>query len=189
MTFIKQYKEILKPEIRVSRNDIRPRNIYRISTYKGSDPITKTGEETRLVFVIGKIGTDRIHCIKLNDIRPIYFTQFINKLRDKRIPIPPNPRLEDILKTFSKDGKLLFETYIKRNPKIYSPILSNYRVYLLKDIVNVYEIRFEDEMLQKMFGEGSNTTKQRNVIQDEINQRDGGIATTQTNDTQGQNIQ
>jgi hypothetical protein len=65
-------------------------------------PITKTGEETRLVFVIGRIGTDRIHCIKLNDIRPIYFTQFINKLRDKRLPIPSDPRLEDILKTFSK---------------------------------------------------------------------------------------
>jgi hypothetical protein len=53
----------------------------------------------------------------------------------------------------------------------------------------VFEIRFEDEMLQKMFGEGSNATKQRNVIQDEINQRDGSITTTQTNDTQGENIQ
>jgi hypothetical protein len=108
MTFIKQYREILKPEVRVSRNEIRPRNIYRISTYKGSDPITKTGEETRLVFVIGKIGTDRIHCIKLNDIRPIYFTQFINKLRDKRIPIPANPRLEDILKLHKTKSKNIF---------------------------------------------------------------------------------
>lgn len=188
MTFIKQYKEILKPEVRVSRNEIRPRNIYRISTYKGSDPITKTGEETRLVFVIGRIGNDKIHCIKLNDVRPIYFTQFINKLRDKRLPIPPDAPLEAILKTFSRDGKLLFENYIKRSPKLYSQELSNYRVYLLKDIVNVYEMRFEDEMLQKMFGEGSNITKQRNVIRDEINQRDGSISSTQTNDTKGQNI-
>jgi hypothetical protein len=173
MTFIKQYKEILKPEVRVSRNDIRPRNIYRISTYKGSTPITKTGEETRLVFVIGRIGNDKIHCIKLNDIRPIYFTQFVNKLRDKRLPVPSDAPLESILKTFSRDGKLLFENHVKNNPKIYSPALSNYRVYSLKDIVNVYEMRFEDEILQKMFAPGSNTTTQRNVIQDEINEKDG----------------
>lgn len=183
MTFIKQYKDLLKPEVRVSRNEIRPRNIYRISTYKGSTPITKVGEETRLVFVIGRIGNDKIHCIKLNDIRPIYFTQFINKLRDKRLPIPPDAPLEVILKTFSRDGKLLFENYVKNNPRIYSPSLSNYRVYSLKDIVNVYEMRFQDEILQKMFGDGSNTTTQRNVIKDEINQRDGSITSTQTNDT------
>ena len=173
MTFIKQYKEILKAEVRVSRNEIRPRDIYRISTYKGSTPITKVGEETRLVFVIGRIGNDKIHCIKLNDIRPIYFTQFINKLRDKRLPIPSDAQLEAILKTFSRDGKLLFENYVKNNPRIYSPSLSTYRVYSLKDIVNVYEMRFEDDILQKMFGEGSNTTTQRNVIQDEINDRNG----------------
>ena len=34
-------------------------------------------------------------------------------------------------------------------------------------------MRFEDDILQKMFGEGSNTTTQRNVIQDEINDRNG----------------
>lgn len=173
MTFIKQYREILKSEVRVSRNEIRPRNIYRISTYKGSTPITKVGEEARFVFVLGRIGNDKIHCIKLNDIRPIYFTQFVNKLRDKRLPIPPDAPLEAILKTFSRDGKLLFENYVKNNPKIYSPSLSTYRVYSLKDIVNVYEMRFEDEILQKMFGLGSNTTTQRTVIQGEINERDG----------------
>jgi hypothetical protein len=173
MTFIKQYKEILKPEVRVSRNDIRPRNIYRISTYKGSTPITKTGEETRLVFVIGRIGNDKIHCIKLNDIRPLYFTQFINKLRDKRLPVPSDAPLESILKTFSRDGKLLFENHVKNNPKIYSSTLSTYRVYSLKDIVNVYEMRFEDEILQEMFAPGSTSTTQRNVIQSEINKRDG----------------
>jgi hypothetical protein len=183
MTFIKQYKDLLKPEVRVSRNEIRPRNIYRISTYKGSTPITKTGEETRLVFVIGRIGNDKIHCIKLNDIRPIYFTQFINKLRDKRLPILPDAPLEGILKTFSRDGKILFENYVKNNPRIYSPVLSNYRVYSLKDIVNVYEMRFQDELLQKMFGFGSNTTTQRNVIKNEISEQDGSITSTQTNDT------
>lgn len=172
MTFIKQYKEILKPEVRVPRSEIRPRNIYRISTYKGSTPITKTGEETRFIFVIGRVD-NKIHCIKLNDIKPLDFTQFINKIRDKRLPIDTNPRLEDVLKTFARDGKSLFESYIKNNSKIYSSKLGNYRTYTLENITNVYEIRFEDGFLRQMFGEGSNITTQRTVIQGEINERDG----------------
>ena len=107
-----------------------------------------------------------------NDISQVQKDIF-NKLRDKRLPIPSDAQLEAILKTFSRDGKLLFENYVKNNPRIYSPSLSTYRVYSLKDIVNVYEMRFEDDILQKMFGEGSNTTTQRNVIQDEINDRNG----------------
>jgi hypothetical protein len=172
MTYIKQYKEILKPEVRVSRGEIRPRNIYRISTYKGSTPITKTGEETRFVFVIGKVD-NKIHCIKLNDIKPLDFTQFINKLRDKRLPIGTDQPLESLLKTFAKDGKTLFESHVKPNTKIYSSKLGNYRTYALENIVNVYEIRFEDGFLRQLFGEGSNTTTQRTVIQGEINEKDG----------------
>lgn len=172
MSFVRQYKEILKPEVRVSRGEIRPRNIYRISTYKGGTPTTKTGEETRFIFVIGRVD-NKIHCIKLNDIKPIDFTQFINKIRDKRLPIGTDQPLEDLLKTFSKDGKTLFESYIKNNSKIYSSKLGNYRTYTLENITNVYEIRFEDGFLQKLFGEGSNKGTQRNVIQDEINERNG----------------
>ena len=30
---------------------------------------------------------DKVHCLKLNPIKPVDFTQFITQLRDKRIPI------------------------------------------------------------------------------------------------------
>ena len=99
MAFTRQYKEFLKPEVRVSKSLIKPRNIYRISTYSGGDPITKQGEDARYVFVIGKVG-DKIHCIKLNEIKPIDFTQFIGKLRDKRIPLTENQMLHLFLKKY-----------------------------------------------------------------------------------------
>lgn len=171
MAYTRQYTKFLKPEIRVSRGEIKPRNIYRISTYKGGNPATKSGEESRYVFVIGKVD-DKIHCIKLNDIKPLDFTQFINKLRDKRIPIKSDQALEELLKQFSKDGKSLFETYVKKNSKVYSSKLANYRTYILQNILNVWEIRFEEGFLRELFGEGSNTTTQRNVIQEEINEND-----------------
>jgi len=170
MAFTRQYIKFLKPEVRVSRGEIKPRNIYRISTYKGGEPATKTGDQTRYVFVIGKVD-NKIHCIKMNDIKPLEFTKFINKLRDKRIPIKSDQALAELLKKFSKDGKQLFETYVRNNSQVYSSKLGNYRTYLLENIINVWEIRFEDGFLRELFGEPNNpntVSNQRVVIKDEI---------------------
>lgn len=169
MSYTRQYKSFLKPEKRVSRSQIKPRNIYRITTYKGGDPITKSGEDARYVFVIG-IVDGKAHCIKLNEIKPLDFTNFINKLRDKRIPIGSDQMLMLLLKKFSVDGKALFESYIKNDSKIYSPKLGNYRTYLLDSIQNVYEIRFEEDFLRELFKEGSNQSTRQEIIKDEINE-------------------
>lgn len=169
MSFTREYKTFLKPERRVPRSQIRPRNIYRITTYRGGEPPTKGGEEARYVFVIG-IVDKKVHTIKLNPIKPIDFTNFINKLRDKRIPIGSDQSLELLLKRFSKDGNSLFESYIKPNSKLYSRSLSNYRTYKLENIVNVYEIRFEQDFLKELFKEGSTESTRREVITDEINE-------------------
>jgi hypothetical protein len=171
MAFTRQYKEFLKPEVRVSKSLIKPRNIYRISTYSGGDPITKQGEDARYVFVIGKVG-DKIHCIKLNEIKPIDFTQFIGKLRDKRIPLTENQMLHLFLKKFATDGNSLFETYVKNNSKIYSKSLGNYRTYFIDKIVNVWEIRFELDFLQDLFGEVKTSSQQRTIIEEEIDEND-----------------
>jgi hypothetical protein len=165
--YTRQYTTFLSPEKRIPRSEIRPRNIYRITTYSGGDPVTKSGISARYVFVIGKVNNKHIHCIKLNDIRPEYFINFINKLRDKRIPIASDQALEILLKKFSMDGKSLFESYVKNNSKIYSPALSNYRSYLLEKIQNVYEIRFEEGFLREIFKEGTTQSTRRKVLKDE----------------------
>ena len=59
----RQYQKFLRPEKRISRSEIRPRNIYRIVTYKGGNPPNKQGAEARYVFVLG-IVNKKIHCIK-----------------------------------------------------------------------------------------------------------------------------
>jgi len=169
MAYTRQYKSFLKPEKRISKSLIKPRNIYRITTYKGGTPPTKSGENARYVFVVG-IVDGKVHCIKLNDIKPLDFTNFINKLRDKRIPIGSDQMLMLLLKKFSVDGKALFESYIKNNSKIYSSSLKNYRTYLLNSIQNVYEIRFEEDFLRELFKEGSTESTRREVITDEINE-------------------
>lgn len=165
--YTRQYKSFLKPEKRVPRSQIRPRNIYRITTYRGGNPITKSGEDARYVFVIGIID-EKVHCIKLNPIRPIEFTMFIRKLRDRRIPIGSDQALELLLKKFSKDGNSLFESFVKNNPKIYSSQLKNYRTYILEKITNAYEIRFEEDFLRDLFKEGQTKSTMRDDIQEEV---------------------
>ena len=76
MAFTRQYKSFLRPEKRVPRSQIRPRNIYRITTYRGGEPATKSGEDARYIFVIGIVG-NKVHAIKLNPIQPIHFTMMI----------------------------------------------------------------------------------------------------------------
>ena len=169
MAFTRQYKTFLRPERRISRSQIRPRNIYRITTYRGGEPATKGGEQERYIFVIG-IVDNKVHAIKLNPIRPIDFTNFIGKLRDRRIPIGSDQALELLLKKFAKDGSSLFESHIKNNSKIYSSSLKNYRTYLLSNIVNVYEIRFEEDFLRQLFKEPLTQSQQQEIIRNEINE-------------------
>jgi len=165
--YTRQYKAFLKPERRVPRSQIRPTNIYRITTYRGGDPITRTGDDARYVFVIGVIN-EKVHCIKLNPIKPIDFTMFIRKLRDKRIPIGSDQALELLLKRFSKDGNALFESFVKNNSKLYSSQLKNYRTYILDKITNAYEIRFEEDFLRELFKEGQTQSTLREDIKEEV---------------------
>lgn len=164
--YTRQYTKLLRPEKRVPRSQIRPRNIYRIVTYKGGQPANKQGEEARYVFVIGVVG-NKIHCIKINPIVPLHFTQLIGKLRDRRKPLSSQLRLEDMLKTYSRDGNALFDSSIKNNRNLYRRDLNNYRTYILDKIVNVYEIRFEQEVLERLFGEITTASEKRAIIKDE----------------------
>lgn len=173
--YTRDYREIMVPEVRVGRAMILPRNVYRISTYMGSNPITKTGEDSRWIFVIGKVGNE-IHCIRLNDLKPIDFTSFLNKVREKRTPIKEDQQLDSLLKKFSKEGKDLFESYIKPNKALYPGGKSHYRIYKLEKIRYVWEIRFEPDFLRKIFGEintPNTVTEMRAEIKEEVNEKDG----------------
>jgi hypothetical protein len=170
--FTPQYKQILTPEVRVGKNQILPRNIYRISTYIEGVPPTKVGLDTRYVFVIGRVD-NKIHCLLLNHIVPDNFINFLNKLRNKSKPIEKDQPLSELLKLMPRDGKQLFEGYVKNNPKIYSSILDNYRTYIIDKIQNVWEIRFEEGFLQNVFKEGNTASTRKVEIKKEINENDG----------------
>jgi hypothetical protein len=94
-------------------------------------------------------------------------------LRNKSKPIQADQALSELLQIFPRDGRKLFEGYIKSNPKVYSPALDNYRTYITSNIQTIWEIRFEEGILQKIFKEGNTASTRRNEIKKEINEKDG----------------
>ena len=172
MSYIREYIQLFGVTKKIPSSRVKPRNIYKIQTYRNGEPSTKTGNDTRYVFVIGEVD-GKIHCLKLNDIKPNKFIEFLNNIRDNRIQIKTQQDLSDILKRFDNNGKNLFESYIKRDNLLYSKKLNNYRIYLIDKIVNIEEVLFEPNLLREIFREGNNETLRRNIITGEVNEKDG----------------
>lgn len=77
-----------------------------------------------------------------------------------------------MLKRFSRDGAQLFNSAVKNNRNLYRKELDNYRTYILDKVVNVYEIRFEQDVLDRLFGTKTTTSEKRNILRDEISDID-----------------
>ena len=86
MQFTNQYKPFIEKEERIAKNNIKPLEIYRISTYKYADGDIKSlaGINSALVFSIG-IYEKKFNCIKLSEIRPDMFFKFMAKLKNKSL--------------------------------------------------------------------------------------------------------
>ena len=150
MSYIGQYLEFLKPEKRVPKAQMKQGNIYRIVRYGGD---TQRGLSARYVFVIGRVvdkGQIKIHCIKINEVRPPALINLLRELRDTSKKIKDYTDLASLLKSFDKEGKRLFEGFIKNNRAVYSYKLGNYRTYFLEKLQYVSEVVLETEEIGKL---------------------------------------
>ena len=174
MSYIGQYLEFIKPEKRVPKAQMKQGNIYRIVRYGGD---TQRGLSARYVFVIGRVvdkGTVKIHCIKINDVIPTSLIQLIRKLRDKSKPLTEDYKdLASLLKSFDKEGKRLFDGFIKNNRAVYSYKLGNYRTYILDKLQYISEVVFEYEELGKLLKEETNTKAEiKEVLKEDRSEND-----------------
>ena len=77
-------------------------------------------------------GNIKVHCIKINNVKPPFLIDLLKRLRDKSKPITKDYKdLSSLLKSFDREGKRLFEGFIKNKPQLYSYQLGNYRTYFL----------------------------------------------------------
>jgi len=166
MSFIGQYLQFLKPEKRVPKAQMKQGNIYRIVRYGGD---TTRGINARYVFVIGRVvdgGQIKIHCIKINEVRPTALINLLRELRDSSKKIKDYTDLASLLKSFDKEGKRLFEGYIKNNRAVYSYKLGNYRTYFLEKLQYVSEVVLETEEIGKLLNIDFNESAQKVIKED-----------------------
>ena len=173
MSFINQYLQFLKPEKRVAKAQLKQGNIYRIVRYGGD---TKRGINARYVFVIGRVldkGRVKIHCLKINDIRPSLLINFLRDLRNTKLITENYFDLSSLLKSFDREGSRLFNGYIKNNKQIYNRALGNYRTYFVDKLQYISEVVFEYEELAKLFQEEINTKGEiKEVLKEDRSEND-----------------
>ena len=77
-----------------------------------------------------------------------------------------------MLKKFDRTGNNLFDAHIKNNTNLYRRDFNNYRTYILNKIQNVYEIRFEQDILENLFGEKTTPPEKREILKEEQSEID-----------------
>lgn len=151
MPFSKDYIPLIEYEEGVSKSLIRPRNIYKINSYTYKDGKTKTlaGVETSYIFVIGVSPTKVISALKISLIKPREFFRWLQKLYKPGISentLTDLERLEDILILDNKDGRKVFNQFVKQS-KIYNQAIPTYRTYILQNIKNAEIVKLKKEVL------------------------------------------
>lgn len=147
------YKGFIASSKRVSRSEIKPKSIYRISSYRNrSDELkSKAGSKSDLIFVIG-LHEGKVNALKISEIKPDTFFKWLKKLVNPRVEMTEVREMADALKSWDGSGKILFEKYIKPDKSIYSSKGSPYRTYIQSGIVNVQEIILRPEVFTKKLG-------------------------------------
>jgi hypothetical protein len=150
-----KYKDMFEYGSRVQRAFVErhPRNFFRISKYEYIDGDIKSlaGIDSSYIFVIG-IYNGKINCIKLNEIRPDVFFNWLKTIFN---PIPSTKKyddskdLADMLITSDRTGNVLFESKIKNSP-MYRTIPSPYRTYTLDGLKYIQKLNLKDEILKEL---------------------------------------
>ena len=175
MSFALQYNRFIESEKGVSKNFVKPRNVYRINTYKYSDGKTKSlsGPETSLVFVLGVTADKKITCVKISLVKPEMFFKWLSNMTIKGLTekqFEEAKKLDELLVMGDKEGKKFFSNFLKTHP-IYNKDPDSYRTYNLSGIKSIEEIIFKKDVILKYIKvkkEKSSSTDTKNIQQDNI---------------------
>lgn len=154
MSFTIQYKPLIESEKRVSKSNITPRNVYRISSYEFADGEQKslTGANSSLIFLVG-IFERKLISIKLNEIKPDMFFRWLKTIQLKALneeKFNQYKSLYELIILDNKTGNKIFDNYIKGKP-IYTKKPSPYRTYNLDGIKYIQEVNFKKDILKSFY--------------------------------------
>lgn len=154
MPFTLLYKPLIEKEERISKANLLPRNIYRISSYEYSDGSTKSlaGIKSSLIFLVG-IFEKKLICLKISEIKPERFFQWLKTIELKGLTqedFDKAENLEDLIILDNRAGSKLFEGYIKNKP-IYTLKPNPYRTYNLDGVRYIQKVSIKKDILKTYY--------------------------------------
>jgi len=142
---------------RVSKGNIKPYGVYKISTYKYADGNKErlAGSEETIIFVTG-IYQKKVSALKLSNIPPANFFKWFKKLTKSDTLVKtaltlPQIGLYDLGEPFDNGGDRVYNGYIKNNRDFVAKGAA-YRTYNMEGIQYSTEIFFKQDTLKQYYG-------------------------------------
>lgn len=155
MEFHNQYKKVIVKEQRISRSQIQPHNIYRISVYKYTKGSTENIRET-LFFCTGVLKLEnKLYGLKLTDIKPENFFNWTKEVVKYPELLENDEELinfSELLPTMDIGGKRLYESYLKNSKFLKSYKRTPFRSYNLDGIKYVSKVFINKNILKDYYG-------------------------------------
>ena len=152
MNYAPQYRGYIDMGDRISKTDIKPYGIYKISTYKYADGDRQTlrGTEETLIFVTG-IYQRKVSAIKLSNVQPIKFLNWLKKVVGVNSYTEGKKRIDELKTPFDMGGTRIYDSYI-RNNKDFVAKGAAYRTYNLDGIQYATEVFLNERTLRQYYG-------------------------------------
>ena len=152
MNYAPQYRGYIDVGSRISKTDIRPYGIYKISTYKYADGDRQTlrGTEETLIFVTG-IYQRKVSAIKLSNVQPIKFLNWLKRIVGVNSYTEGKKRIDELKTPFDNGGNRIYDSYI-RNNKDFVAKGAAYRTYNLDGIQYATEVFLNEKTLKQYYG-------------------------------------
>ena len=142
---------------RVSKGNLQPYGVYKISTYKYADGNKErlAGSEETIIFVTG-IYQKKVSALKLSNIPPANFFKWFKKLTKadnvvESVLESSQIGLYDLGDVFDTGGNRVYDGYIKNNRDFVAKGAA-YRTYNLDGIQYSTEIFFKQDTLKQYYG-------------------------------------
>jgi hypothetical protein len=157
MNYALKYKGMMDKGDRVSKTEIQPYGLYKISTYKYAEGkrTNLKGDDETLIFVTG-IYQRKVSALKLSNIEPVKFLNWFKKLskgddealfEGDRTKIP----LYEFATPMDKGGNKVYDSYIKNNTEFVAKGAA-YRTYKLDGIQYATEFYLKNNILKQYYG-------------------------------------
>lgn len=142
---------------RVSKGNLQPYGVYKISTYKYADGNKErlAGSEETIIFVTG-IYQKKVSALKLSNIPPANFFKWFKKLTKadnvvESVLESSQIGLYDLGDVFDTGGNRIYDGYIKNNRDFVAKGAA-YRTYNMDGIQYSTEIFFKQDTLKQYYG-------------------------------------